>query len=153
MEARPVHLTFDPAVYRLSAVKKAAYAFTDRCHVEIATAHDPAAVAVTLRPRRALDDPAYLVGEFRNEVLDQELREQVAQETEGVRNLLLAQAFSATNLVEPLADTADPALDPLGIARPDGPALRPVLSPTPDPEAGLNLPPDGGPVTGPAGGL
>jgi len=38
------------------------------------------------------------VRDFCNEVLDQELRERVVREMTGIRNLLLAQAFSKTAL-------------------------------------------------------
>ena len=41
-----------------------------------------------------------LEGEFRNELLDQDLRETIAEETERVRNLLLAQAFSGLSLTD-----------------------------------------------------
>jgi hypothetical protein len=48
-----------------------------------------------------------MAGEFCNEVLDQELRETIAEETAGIRNLLLAQAFSKTSLIDPELETAD----------------------------------------------
>ena len=114
--AKPIVLDFDPAVFRPEAVKKAAYKFTDRCHVQIEVA-SAGALRVTLRAKRVLDDPEFLAGEFRNEVLDQDLRETIAAETVGVRNLLLAQAFSATSLVDPAGDTGDLETDPLGVRR------------------------------------
>jgi len=61
----------------------------------------------------------FLAGEFQNEVLDQELREAVAEETKGIQNLLLAQAFSATSLLDPLGECADEGVDPLNIRSSD----------------------------------
>lgn len=99
-EQKETSIELDTAVYRLNAIKKAAYRFGDRCQIEIATAGE-GRVRVTLRshPLRpaALE---LLAGELRNEVLDQELREVVAQETEAVRNLILAQAFSKTSILD-----------------------------------------------------
>jgi His-Xaa-Ser system protein HxsD len=115
---QPVTFDLDTAVYRLAAVKKAAYRFGDRCHVELATA-EPDRVKVTLTPKRLIEDAAYLAGEFRNEALDQELREVVAEETRGVRDVLLAQAFSATALLDAVGESADAAMDPLGIRAAD----------------------------------
>lgn len=116
MDARPISpvvISVDPAVYRLAAIKKAAYRFGDRCHVGIESAGD--GVIVSLTPKTADTSTATLEGEFRNELLDQELRETVAAETLTVRNLLLAQAFSATSLLDPVGESADYQDDPLGI--------------------------------------
>ncbi len=37
---------------------------------------------------------------FKKEVLDQDLREKIAKETEEVRNLILAHAFSKTSIIK-----------------------------------------------------
>src|SRR5437867_819609 len=99
-DPQPVTITLDTSIYRLTAVKKAAYRFGDRCHVTLQSGND-ATVIVTLRPKRLLENAQHLAGEFTNEVLDQELRELVAAETQAVRNVILAQAFSATSLLDP----------------------------------------------------
>src|SRR5579862_6273414 len=99
-EISELTLEFDPKIYSLTAVKKAAYKFGDRCHVQIEKVGERQ-TRVTLRPKRTMENLHFLAGEFRNEVLDQDLRETVAQETEGIRNLLLAQAFSETSLLDP----------------------------------------------------
>ena len=78
-----------------------------------------------LKPKMASDTIELLTGEFCNEVLDQELREAVAQETEAVRNLLLAQAFSATSLLDEMGDTGDYRADCLAIRRAEAGQERP----------------------------
>lgn len=92
---------FDANVYRLSALKKAAYKFTDRASVLIS---EPETGKTQVRFSFAADkDPEYrekVVHDFCNEVLDQDLRETIAAETEATRNLILAQAFSKTSLLE-----------------------------------------------------
>src|SRR5437868_2532293 len=111
--SRAAIVELDSTVYRLEAIKKAAYKFGDRCFVQIDTDANRR-VVITLTAKRVLmDDVEQLAGEFRNEVLDQELREIVAKETEAVRNLLLAQAFSKTALLDPTGETADFRDDPL----------------------------------------
>lgn len=111
-------VNFDAGVYRLSAVKSAAYKFGDRFQILISVPEDGHIRAV-LKPKNDLSDPQCVVGEFCNEVLDQELREVVAEQTEGLRNLLLAHTFSQTSIVGKETETADYRSDPLGIVPPD----------------------------------
>jgi His-Xaa-Ser system protein HxsD len=107
---------FDTTVYRLNAVKKAAYRFGDRFHAKIEMV-GPSRVRVELIPKTGTVDLPAQVREFCNEVLDQELRETVAKETETVRNLLLAQAFSATSLIDAVGDEGSYKDDPKNITR------------------------------------
>ena len=106
----------DPRVYRLSAVKKAAYRLGDRCFVQIELLSE-GGIRVRLAAKSGHVPPQTLEGDFRNELLDQELREAIAEETAGVRNLLLAHAFSGLSMTDARADTADYREDPLGIGR------------------------------------
>jgi His-Xaa-Ser system protein HxsD len=111
-----ISITVDPRVYRLSAVKKAAHRLVDRCfaHIELLS---EGSIQVRLTAKSDKAPLHTLEGEFRNELLDQDLRECIAEETERVRNLLLAQAFSGLGLADATADTADFRDDPLGIGR------------------------------------
>jgi His-Xaa-Ser system protein HxsD len=111
-----ITVTVDPNVYPLSVVKKAAYRLGGRCfvHIEAPPGGD---IRVTLTARPGDPAPETLVGEFDNHLLDQDLRESIAQETERVRNLILAQAFSGLSLTDAAADSADYCDDPLGIGR------------------------------------
>lgn len=109
-------LELDPMVYRLAAIKKAAYKFGDRCYIQI-TADEASKVQVEFKVKQKNTDVETIVGEFSNEVLDQELREVVAEETKVLRDLLLAQAFSATSLVDAAGDDADYVSDPKKISQ------------------------------------
>ncbi len=86
-------------VHSLDSVKRAAYLFTDAYTFEIRL--EELNVVCIIKP---LDDPSLdlqaFAGRFRNAVLDQDLREQIAQQTEGLRNVILAHAFSNTGLQE-----------------------------------------------------
>lgn len=94
-----VNVVFAPEVsFDIEAIKRAAYRFSDRISVEIT--ESPSGVQCRLRRlnskiAQTLDD---IAGEFRNEVLDQDLRLKIAAETESYRNLILSLAFSKTPL-------------------------------------------------------
>ena len=91
---------FDPAVYTLIAVEKAAYRFSDRFTCQIETTQ--AGLQVRLKPkRRDMSEATYqaALDDFQTEVLDQNLREKIKLETTPIRNLILAHAFSRTGLV------------------------------------------------------
>jgi His-Xaa-Ser system protein HxsD len=96
---------FDRAVYRLSAIKKAAYKYGGFFSTLIEESEK--ATVVSLKPTATCQNPDQAAGEFCNEVLDQELREEIAAETRGVRDLLLAHAFSKTSLIDSEMETAD----------------------------------------------
>lgn len=99
------YVTLDSRIYRLSAIKKAANKFCGLFHILIEQ-HDQS-TAVRLTPKASTASVDTLVGEFCNEVLDQDLRETIAEETVGIRNLLLAQAFSKTSLVDSEMDVSE----------------------------------------------
>lgn len=112
MGATPLSIRVDLAVYRLSAVKKATYRFSASATANIAVDGGHAVVSLTPAPVSTTTD---LEQAFLREVLDQELRELVAEETAQVRNLILAQVFSRTNLLDPVGEEADFRADPMRI--------------------------------------
>lgn len=94
-----VVVTFAPeAKFDVEAIKRAAYRFSDKVSVEIV--QDARGLNCQLRPltTRISINLEELAGEFRNEVLDQDLRLKIAAETETYRNLILSLAFSKTPL-------------------------------------------------------
>jgi His-Xaa-Ser system protein HxsD len=91
-------LSFDTAVASLDAVQRSAYRLSDRLSCDISVG--AGAINVTIHPADPKADVDALLGDFRNEVLDQVLRERIRAETADVRNLVLALAFSKTGLVE-----------------------------------------------------
>jgi len=86
--------------FDIEAFKRAAYRFSDRVSVEVipTPAEITCRISALKRDGRASIDLQPLIAEFRNEVLDQDLRIKVAAETEGYRNLILSLAFSKTPL-------------------------------------------------------
>ena len=92
-------LTFDASANSFDAVQRAAYKFSDRISCDVAP--EGSTVRCTLHfSEQAEADVEATLADFRNEVLDQTLRERIRGETQEVRNLILALAFSNTGLVE-----------------------------------------------------
>lgn len=108
---------FQQSVYGIDPILKAAHRFTDRCHVH--AEQSDGMTIVRLTARTALANLRHLAGEFANEVLDQRLRATLAEQTEPIRRLLIAQAFSKVDLLHPGLEGADPLDDPARIGEPD----------------------------------
>ena len=98
-------------VYGLQPLLTAAHKFTDRAYIHLEQESE-GVVICRLRAKRRIDNAETIAGEFLNELLDQRLRERLYKQTEPVRRLLLAQAFSQTNLIKPELDHQAPATDP-----------------------------------------
>jgi His-Xaa-Ser system protein HxsD len=93
-------LSFDTTAYSADAIQRAAYRFSDRLSLDLQRVNGDYACALQLKDELA-DQADEVLADFRNEVLDQTLRERIRSETEGVRNVILALAFSNTGLTEP----------------------------------------------------
>jgi His-Xaa-Ser system protein HxsD len=94
----PMTLTFDQITADLDALQRSAYAVAAEMTVDIRLAGDD--FVCTLFPRGAELDSDELRHRFRAEVNDQILRIRIAKETEPLRNLVFALAFSQTGLAE-----------------------------------------------------
>lgn len=122
-------LEVDLDLYSRVALLRTAHRFTGRCYVELGSLREPDAtkagsVRVSLRPRSGEGKLQELTGEFLNDLLDETLREEIARETEPVRNLLLAHALSETTFLRPELEDVDPESDPLGVATHQQPVPR-----------------------------
>jgi His-Xaa-Ser system protein HxsD len=86
--------------YRLIAVKKAAYRLARSCTVVLG---DPEGetLPISFHFRDAIDESTAraTVRRFFEELLDQELREQIGEETAPLRTLIMASAFSRIDLL------------------------------------------------------
>ena len=117
--ARPesdVHLvTIDLKVHPLESVLKTAYWFTKDCYLHIQFSEEDK-LEVRLKPKVKTEA---ISGEFLNALLDQTLRDKLATQTEGLRNLIMAHALSKTCLVGKEYEEIDPISDPKQISKPD----------------------------------
>jgi His-Xaa-Ser system protein HxsD len=104
----------DLRLFTSEAVLRAAYKFTDRCHIFLQSGASDHILMAMMRPKQGVaTDP--LVGEFANELLDQRLRERLEQQFGNLRTLIVAQAFSEGNLLNDERE-GDVDVDPRQIA-------------------------------------
>lgn len=88
-------LEFDPAAVTIDAIQRAAYRMSDRLSVDVQSGPS---IFVRIHCTDSMSTEE-IATEFRNEVLDQVLRERIRDETAGVRNVILAMAFSNTDVL------------------------------------------------------
>ena len=83
-------------------------------------------MTVTIRPKIPKSDLEELLGELSNELIDQQIRERLAERAGTIRELIVAQAFADGNLLDPDRDDGDPESDPrdIGKLRGKGPLTR-----------------------------
>lgn len=90
-------LELDEQIYCLEVVQKAAYRFIDRLTILISKGADKLICEIepVLGAEAQLNEH---IANFKRELLDQQLRKQIKDETEPARNLILAYAFSRSGL-------------------------------------------------------
>jgi len=95
-----IEVKIDLRAYRLAAVQKAGYRLAERFTLVVGTEHDHQVPIALLfppaTPERVAQEGVRL---FFEELLDQELRQEVGDETRPIRALIIAQAFSRTDLI------------------------------------------------------
>jgi His-Xaa-Ser system protein HxsD len=89
-------LVFDSGTFALESVKRALYRFAEQCSFDIRSYDGE--IRVSVYAKDILSDG--LLHDIRNEVLDQDLRAKISEETSNIRTLILANAFSNTSLIE-----------------------------------------------------
>ena len=95
-----VRYEVDLRSYRLSAVQKAAYKLAAKCTIVLGSAEATSLPITFLFPRPTNETEASdIVRLFFQVLLDQELREQIGEETKPLRALILAHAYSKTDLI------------------------------------------------------
>lgn len=95
-----VRVVLNADAYGLAAVQKTAYTFADRCTALIGRVSDGALpLSLVFRPSTTESEALDVASRFLQDLLDQELREQIGDETRAIRSLILAHAFSRTNLI------------------------------------------------------
>lgn len=91
-------LEIDENVFSLDSIKKSVYKFSSNAEIQIEKNDRKITLYIKIKDGKT---PAHLIKENLNrEILDQDLRESIKKETESVRNLILANAFSKTKLIE-----------------------------------------------------
>lgn len=92
-------VSIDLAAFSLDAVKRAAYRFTDRLAANIQVDGDTASCTLTFDAQQPDEVVDRTISDFQKELLDQDLRARIREETKESRNLILAYAFSRSGLI------------------------------------------------------
>jgi len=88
-------ISLDARVHNIDDVHRAVYKFADRVSAEITMSDDGLKVLVEILPlSRFKGDLDKLAQELNIELTDQTLRRKVKEETEAIRNVILAHTFS-----------------------------------------------------------
>ena len=93
-----MHLDLDASAYCLEAVQKSAYRYIDKLTIQISCNENNIHCYIAMNNNEEIDHK--VINAFKRELLDQQLRVVIKQETEAQRNLILAYAFSKTGLQE-----------------------------------------------------
>jgi len=113
-----IAIPVDLRVYGLDAVMRASYKFTDRAYILLERTPEPSSeVIVFIVGRSAATDVSTMALEFNNELLDQQLRCTLEAQFRDVRSLIVAQAFSEGNLLDPDGESGDHISDSHGAGR------------------------------------
>lgn len=96
----PQELRFDSRVFSVDAIKNAAYRMAGVFDCEIRIDGEDIVCSLSLRDNKATTNSDGVINQFRREVIDHDLRLRIASQTEGVRNLILAHAFSRTGVIK-----------------------------------------------------
>lgn len=99
-----MELRFDKEIYDRRALLKAAFRFTDRCYIHLQ--QDGASWMVSWLEK---DGASVDFGEFENELIAQNLRLQLLEDSADLRKILLARAMASTVIQETPGQGAEAA--------------------------------------------
>ena len=86
-------LHVDRRVYEDEATFRACYLFTSRCYL-LLERRSSDHLSVRFRKKQAAADLTVLIGEFANELLNQQLRTVLARQTRAIREQIVKRAFA-----------------------------------------------------------
>ena len=99
--SKQLELRFDSSIYSDLAIQKAAHKYSDHFSIKISLDSDSSDFICIVSPTATGSIEAFCSTDFENDVYDHQLRLKLADATEPIRNLIIAQAFSKTNLISP----------------------------------------------------
>lgn len=111
-------LPVKPSLYSLEAILKTCYLFLDQCYMFV-NSEDPdrSEIQIYFTSSDENSDLEKIVAEFSNRLIWQEVRQTVANETQTIREVIVAQALTEGNFIDKSGVEADYNLDPLKIAQ------------------------------------
>ena len=94
LENKTLKIVLDSKIYSKSTVLKSTYKFTDRAYIYISlnNTSDNKKFVIYINPKEG-SDISILSGDFMNELLDQELRATVLEQTHKIRDVIVTRAL------------------------------------------------------------
>ncbi|HET6977244.1 MAG TPA: His-Xaa-Ser system protein HxsD [Pyrinomonadaceae bacterium] len=105
----------DTKIYSLEVLFRTCYSFTDRCYLFLEPSNDSQIIAVRFANKSSDGTLSTTAAEFSNELVNQRVRFDIANETRSIRELIVAQAFAEADLLDRSDSDADYVDDPRGI--------------------------------------
>ena len=95
-----LRLTINTSLYPETCVFRTCYVFTDRAYLYLRTetSHE---IIVEFRSKQNQENLHPVIGDFCNELVNQRIRLDLAAETQSIRQMIVAQAFSEADFDEP----------------------------------------------------
>jgi His-Xaa-Ser system protein HxsD len=106
----------DTRIYSLEVLFRTCYVFTDRCYLFLEPSNDPAIINVRFSRKNVDCALAATAAEFCNELVNQRVRLDIANETRPIRELIIAQAFAEADLIDRSDSEGSYIDDPRGIS-------------------------------------
>ena len=92
LESGKIGLKVDKSLYCQEAILTATYKFTDTCYIHIASM-DLNNCGVYITPKNSATDVKSVMNEFLNELIDQQIRHNLAQSNNSIKELIIKKAF------------------------------------------------------------
>ena len=87
------YIDFEKSIYSKSTLLKSCYKFTDRAYIYLKSIDENNKEVFRVFFEYKNKDEKNLIGDFMNELLDQELRDIVSNETKKIREAIVAKAL------------------------------------------------------------
>ena len=92
LENGKIVLKVDKSLYCQEAILAATYKFTDTYYIHV-TSFDTNNYGVYLTPKNSKKDVKSVINEFLNELIDQQIRHNLAQSNNSIKELIIKKAF------------------------------------------------------------
>ena len=107
-----LRLTLSTHIYSVGAILRTCYWLTDRCYVYLAQSGNGDIEATLLAKTGDESETRSLAWQFLNDLVDNQLRVSIQQETAVVRNMIVEQAFSDVDLIDDRGRRVQPGSTP-----------------------------------------
>jgi His-Xaa-Ser system protein HxsD len=124
-EDSALRLTLSTEIYSIAAILRSCYWLTDRCYVHLAKANEGQVEVTLLAKSGGESETSATAWHFLNDLIDQQLRVSIQQETSAVRDMIVAQAFSDVDVIDDRGRRVEPGSTP-GVDESEITTWRPV---------------------------